>query len=132
MSYDPGTAQPIRVVNAAEQIFAVDSFRGEGSSYLINLKQNTCTCPHFQQRLKGQVDADGQQLECKHLTAARDQKRWLETAAQSKKLKDAELDFWIQWHQTAGNEIEAGAVRCERHRRLQVAAEQTMLKAVFS
>lgn len=63
-SYNPGTPTTPRAFGGG--IYAVDSFRGEGTSYTVNLRAMTCDCPHYQTRLAG---TDQQ---CKHMVAALD------------------------------------------------------------
>jgi len=51
-------------ITKKEDYFEVEGSR-PGALYKVSLKQNSCTCPHFRFRLKGQG-------ECKHITAVRD------------------------------------------------------------
>lgn len=46
-------------------LYDVPSFTEEGESYVVDVAEGTCTCPHFQHRLKGTQGL------CKHLKAAR-------------------------------------------------------------
>jgi hypothetical protein len=89
MSYNPGTPTTPRALGG--DLYAVDSFRGEGKSYTVNLRAMTCDCPHYTARLAG---TDGQ---CKHLVACIDyahavKPTALETAAsKAARLTDEDL-----------------------------------------
>lgn len=62
-SYDPGTATlPVKV---ARGVYVIDSFRGEQTSYQVDLNAGRCTCPHYVTRLAGTSG------ECKHIAAAK-------------------------------------------------------------
>src|SRR5436190_23976518 len=90
-AYDPGKPTAARLVNAGEQLYAIDSFRGEGRSYLVNLKSSTCTCPHWQQRLQALRPGD-----CKHLIEVRRQARFLKLLSTARSLSDADLARLLQ------------------------------------
>ncbi len=123
-AYSPGKPTPARLVNEHEQLYAVDSFREEGKSYLVNLKRDpTCTCPHFSKRGP---------LVCKHIQACMEQRDWLKAAKLARSLSDEQLEKWLRHHQEEGNLLVAGAIRVERARRKQAAAEDAKLKAIFA
>ena len=90
MCYNPGQATTPRQLGG--DLFAVDSFRGEGKSYTVNLRTMVCDCPHYQTRLAG---TDGQ---CKHIVACIEFKQALQeptrlqkAAAVAARLSSAEL-----------------------------------------
>lgn len=117
-----------RIVNQAEGLFAVDSATGEGS-YRVNLKQGSCTCPHFAKRLSGLPIGDPARV-CKHQVAAAAQQPFLIAAAKAKMLSDALLVELLAKH--AANPLVSGVLRCERHRRRQAAAADAHARAIFS
>ncbi len=123
-AYDPGKATPARLVNEHEQLYAVDSFREPGKSYLINLKHGTCDCPDFQRR--------GQERPCKHLTAVRNQARWLKLQQVARACSDRDLERLLVRYQELGDMETSGAIRVERARRKQAKAEEAKLKAIFA
>jgi uncharacterized Zn finger protein len=77
MSYNPGQATTPRQLGG--DLYAIDSFRGEGKSYTVNAQTGTCDCPHFQTRLAGIENA-----ECKHIVAVRDFIAALDPAAEKR------------------------------------------------
>lgn len=126
VSYDPGKPQPARLVNQNEQLYAIDSFRCEEKSYLVNLKTSTCTCPHWQARLKG----SGQ--DCKHLTDVRRQARFLKLLQTARALTDDTLALLLRKYTEQEDWETAGAIRCAREERRRATARDAALKAVFA
>ena len=54
---------PINVTKIRQDVFEVTS-KNSGSKYVVDIKSQTCTCPHFRFRL------DGTGKQCKHLIEA--------------------------------------------------------------
>lgn len=50
----------------------VPSDRDRSVEYEVDLDEHTCTCPHFQHRLKEANEQDGGKRSCKHLERVRD------------------------------------------------------------
>jgi uncharacterized Zn finger protein len=119
-AYNPGTPTAARIVNQSEQIYAIDSFRNESKSYLVNLKHSTCDCPAF--RKSGP---------CKHVAAVRQQARYLKLLTIARTLTDANLSRLLVKYTELGDAETAGALRVERHRRRQLAEEDARLKELF-
>src|SRR5437667_9462211 len=90
-SYDPGKVQPARLVNANEQLFAIDSFKSEGKSYLVNLKHGRCDCPDFRKR--------GHERPCKHIVSVQKQAAWAAQVEAARKLTDEQLVTLLQKYQ---------------------------------
>jgi predicted nucleic acid-binding Zn finger protein len=64
-SYNPGT--PTLPVRVGRGVYIIDSFRGEGTSYRVDLNGTPrCSCPHYVTRLAG----SGSGQACKHIAAA--------------------------------------------------------------
>lgn len=124
-SYHPG--RPTAVTKRPDGTFSVDSFRGEGSSYVVHLTgRPTCSCPHFQHRL---AESGG---ECKHIASAKEQERWIDAAERARKLSDDHLNHWLRVHQANDNLIVAGAIRFVRAERKAAALRDAELRAVFA
>lgn len=125
--YDPGTPPLVRLVNQHEELFAVDSFRGEGT-YMVSLKHRTCDCPHYKGRLSHLPQNDPGRA-CKHQQAAAAQRPFLLAAVKAKRLSDQQLTDALARHGT--NPVVGGALRVERQRRRAAAAQDQALLAVF-
>ena len=122
--YDPGKPTPARLVNAHEQLYAIDSFRANGKSYLVNLHTCTCTCPDFAAR--------GRERPCKHLESVRTQGRFLQLLVTARSLKDADLARLLIRYTELGDAETAGALRVERQRRRDAAARDEARRDVFA
>jgi len=110
-AYDPGTATiPVKV---APGVYSIDSFRGETKSYLVDLNQNSCNCPHWRERIAG---TSGQ---CKHQKAAR-AAQFTELLEKAQALPTVQLSHLLAKHEDAGNLLVALAIRSELHNRLTV------------
>lgn len=103
-TYNPGSATvPVKI---GPGLYSIDSFRGEGVSYRVNLGTGSCTCPHYVGRLAG-TGAD-----CKHLKAAR-AAQFDELAATARTARDSDLSLLLERYETAGRLDVAVAIRCE-------------------
>jgi predicted nucleic acid-binding Zn finger protein len=109
-TYDPGTAtQPVRI---GPGLYSIDSFRGEATSYRVDLNAGTCSCPHYAKRIAG---TNG---ECKHIVAARTERsnRVWNLAAD---VPTAELDGLLTKYKALKRWDVVRALWCERWDRTQ-------------
>jgi uncharacterized Zn finger protein len=112
-TYDPGTAT--RPVKVADGLYSIDSFRGEETSYLVDLRSGSCTCPHYQKRIAGTSGA------CKHVKAAR-AARFLSLTEKARTVPTEILPALLAKHEQEGRLDVALAIRSELFDRQQVAA----------
>jgi hypothetical protein len=110
--YNPGRPTVARLVNANEQLYAIDSFRGEGRSYLINLKTGSCNCPQFTKRCAGTPGAV-----CKHIEEVRKQARFIKLLTTARSLSDSDLARLLTKYTEMGDFETAGAMRVVRAER---------------
>lgn len=109
-TYDPGV--PTVATKRPDGTFAVDSFRGEGKSYVVDLTTETCSCPDHQKR--------GHERMCKHQRAVRAQ-CWTSYTEKAKLVSDRALPDLIGKYEQAGRLDIALALRAEQLDRQQVA-----------
>lgn len=121
MCYDPGKMTPARPLGNG--LWAVDSFRGEPKTYVVNLAERSCDCPHFTNRLSGGGGV------CKHVEAAETQARWLNATEKARKLTGEQITECLLRH--GSDPIIGGALRCERDHRRAVAEENARLLSIF-
>jgi len=116
-AWDKGAPTAVRMID--REHFTVESFRGEGRTYEVDLQSGCCTCPHYAARLAGTGK------DCKHLEAVKAQKPFLIALARAKELTDAALAQYLLKY--AQNPVVSGALRVERQARRQEAARLARL-----
>ena len=125
-SYDAG--QPTPAIRQADGSFILESFRGEEKAYVVTLgPAPSCSCPHFQHRLKELPGAF-----CKHIAAAEKQAAWLAAVEKARALSDRDLNLCLQKYTLQGDATLTGALRTVRNERKLRAAQGAALKALFS
>jgi hypothetical protein len=102
----------------------MDSFRGEATTYIIDLEACSCTCPHWEGRLR---DLPGL-AECKHIAEVRRQAAWVEAEEKARGLSDADLTRLLTKHRE--DPLISGVLRVEREKRRE--RLDTDLKALFA
>jgi predicted nucleic acid-binding Zn finger protein len=113
-SYDPGT--PTVATKVKPGVYALDSFRGEETAYLVDLNTGraTCSCPHFVKRLAG---TEG---ECKHARQARTA-RFETLTEKARTIPTHHLPMLLEKHEQEGRLDVALAIRAELFDRIQAA-----------
>lgn len=102
--YDPGKPTAARQIGPS--LWAIDSFRGEGASYVVDLANRTCNCPSFQHRGPSP---------CKHILSCAQQATFCDYLDRARTVSDRMLDTLIGKY--ADDEILSGALRVARAER---------------
>lgn len=116
-TYDRGTAAGITKIAPLQ--YAVDSWREEGTTYIVRLDTNSCSCPFSARTGAG----------CKHQQQARAQ-RFAELTEKARTLPTERLEQLLTKHE--GDRAIWTAISGEIHDRQQVSARDAELRSIFA
>jgi hypothetical protein len=125
-TYDPGTPTVARHIR--DGIYAIDSFKGENTTYLIDLNRLTCTCGHYQERLAGTNGL------CKHQKQLLLQETTVDILEKARQYATADLDKALERYRALDRPEVCNAILLVRQERLQTTAKkmsETELKELF-